>query len=84
MFSGWGIYKDGIIFGIIAEGQLYFKVDGNNLYDFKEFGSHPFVYPRKDNKSVTMSYWLVTEEVMDNRDKLYDLVEKSVSASSNR
>ena len=39
MFGGWGVYKDGTIFGIIFDGELYFKVDKSNFKIQKEFCS---------------------------------------------
>ena len=30
MFGGHGLYKKGVIFGIIADDALYFKVDDKN------------------------------------------------------
>ena len=30
MFGGFGIYKDGVMFGIVVDGELYFKVDDTN------------------------------------------------------
>jgi DNA transformation protein len=30
MFGGWGIYKDGVMFALIARDQLYLKVDDDN------------------------------------------------------
>ena len=35
MFGGWGLYQDGVIFGIIADGELYFKVDDTNRAGFE-------------------------------------------------
>ena len=78
MFGGWGIYKSGSIFGIIAGGELYFKVGIENRPEFERMGSHPFVYTGH-KKPVTMSYWLVPEDVLEDWEKLRDLMEKSVS-----
>ena len=36
MFGGWAIYKGGTIFGIIAGGELYFKVDDKNRLKFEK------------------------------------------------
>lgn len=74
MFGGWGIYKDQVIFAIIIEGELYFKVDDSNRAEFERLGSHPFTYAKKDGKQVTMSYWLVPETVLEDREKLFDLL----------
>lgn len=81
MFGGWAIYKSGIIFGIIVAGELYFKVDDENRSEFEKVESRPFVYAKKDGKPITMSYWLVPEEIMENKERFYDLVEKSVAVS---
>ena len=83
MFGGWGLYKDGVIFAIIADGALYFKVDGSNRADFEQLGSQPFVYGQGNHKPTTMSYWLVPEEVMENKEELEKWIERSVRVSRN-
>jgi DNA transformation protein len=83
MFGGWGIYKEGKIFAIIVEGELYFKVRDSNRSDFESRGSHPFTYENK-GKKVTMSYWLLPEEIMENREALFDWVERSLRAGGKR
>lgn len=80
MFSGYGIYKDGIIFAIIADGALYFKADEKTEPDFKEWGSEPFTYPMKNGKKTTLSYWLLPEGVMEDREVLSNWVENAVAA----
>ncbi len=80
MFGGWAIYRNGSVFGIIADGELYFKVDGGNRAEFERMGSRPFVYT-KGGKPVAMAYWLVPDDVMEDREKLRELMEKSVAAS---
>ncbi len=81
MFGGWAIYKYGIIFGIIVAGELYFKVDKSNRPDFERMKSRPFVYAKSNGKPITMSYWFVPEEIMEDKGRLYDLIEKSVAVS---
>jgi hypothetical protein len=34
MFGGWGLYTEGRMFALIAEGQLYFKVDEETRESF--------------------------------------------------
>ena len=81
MFGGWGIYKDGFFFALIADGRLYFKVDDSNRSDFERAGSEPFRYSSKDKKAVTMSYWELPAAVMEDRDELKVWMQKSVEAS---
>src|SRR3989344_5978605 len=70
MFGGWGIYKDGIFFALIADARLYFKVDDTNRTYFERAGSEPFRYSAKDKKAVMMSYWELPAEVMDDSHEL--------------
>ena len=78
MFGGWGMYKHGVIFGIISDENLYFKVGDENRKDFENIGSHPFVFAKKGGKKVSLSYWIVPEEIMEDREKFLELIEKSV------
>jgi len=64
MFGGYGIYKENVMFAIIVEDELYFKVDETNREEFEKRGSRPFTYESR-GKTVTMSYWEVPAEVMD-------------------
>jgi len=64
MFGGYGIYHEDIIFAIIAEDELYFKVANNNRAQYEKHESKPFTYRgHKDRKPTVMSYWLVPEEI---------------------
>lgn len=79
MFGGYGIYKNGKIFAIIVDDELYFKVDDSNRTVFEIMGSHPFTYGKKDGKTATMSYWLVPQEIIEDREHLYKLLEQSAA-----
>lgn len=82
MFGGYGLYKDGIIFGIIADDELYLKVDKSNKDRFESFGSHPFEYDGKKHKKIAMSYWVVPEEVLENRSLVEELVFQSAEINA--
>jgi len=81
MFGGYDIYKDGIIFALIAYDQLYFKVGESNRADYEAMDSEPFVYQQGKHKKTTMSYWYVPEEVMQDKDRIKEWVDKSVAVS---
>lgn len=78
MFGGWGIYQDGLFFALIYNNELFFKVDETNQADFESIGSHQFVFTDKKGRSMSMGYWLVPEEVMEDRVKLREYINKSV------
>ena len=80
MFGGWGIYKDGVFFALIAEGVLYFKVDETNRKDFERLGSRPFTYFKR-GKEITMSYWELPAEIMEDKSELPKWIQQSVWVS---
>lgn len=56
MFGGWGLFLDDAMFGLIAGGRLYFKVDAETEQQFAAAGAKAFTYSRH-GKQVAMSYW---------------------------
>lgn len=80
MFGGWGVYKDGTIFGIIFDGELYFKVDKSNQADYEKCGSRPFEYARGGGQTI-LSYWLLPEEIMEDQEKLFEWAQISADIS---
>jgi len=68
MFGGWGIYHDGLMFGLYAAGRLYLKTDAHNVAQFESAGSEPFTYTQR-GKPVKLSYWSAPEVVLDEREQ---------------
>lgn len=66
MFSGHGLYYDGIMFGLVADEMLYLKADTSNAHFFESRDLPQFAYTRGD-KTVKMSYYLAPEEIYDDR-----------------
>ena len=64
MFGGWGIYHDGLMFGLYTAGRLYLKTDVQNVAQFEAVGSEPFTYTQR-NKAVKLSYWSAPESIWD-------------------
>jgi len=68
MFGGYGIYHEGIMFGLVANNTLYLKGDETTEKFFKSMGLSRFKYDRV-GKKVEMSYYQAPEEVYDDREK---------------
>lgn len=79
MFGGYGLYLDGFIFAIItSDVDVYFKVDDTNRAAYEAVGSEPFVYTgHKNKKPTTMPYWIVSEVVLEDRERVTQWVEDS-------
>jgi DNA transformation protein len=84
MFGGWGLYQNGTVFGIIADDQLYFKVDDKNLPDYKARSCKPFTYTAKNRKRVATSCWEVPADILEGSTELQEWVDKAVRASKKR
>lgn len=69
MFGGYGLYKNGVIFAIIIDGELYMKVDDALQKKYEAAGSRPFTYDR-DGKPCSMRYWILPADVMADRELL--------------
>lgn len=64
MFGGHGLYHDGIIIGIVADGAVYLKTDAQTQPAFAAAGGEPFVYVSRQ-RSIAMSYWSLPAEAME-------------------
>ena len=67
MFGGFGIFHQGLMFGLIAEGSLYLKADAETRHLFSAEGSAAFCYYRKE-KECRLSYYLAPEEFFEDND----------------
>lgn len=70
MFSGAGIYADGVMFAILADDTLYLKADENSASAFAAEGKGPFTYRPKGRGKVALSYWEVPERLLDDPEEL--------------
>lgn len=69
MFGGYGIYRDGIIIGLVDDDVAYFKVDEMNREEFERAGQKPFTIIYK-GKTETMGYFTVPEGSLDSPSRL--------------
>lgn len=80
MFGGFGLYRSDLTFAIVVDDTLYFKVDASNRADYEAAGSAPFSYEAR-GKMVTMSYWQVPAEVLDDEHTLCEWAEKAYAVA---
>jgi len=62
MFGGYGIFHEGLMFAVIADDTLYFKVDESNRDIYEKAGSQPFPHG--------ISYWEVPADVLEDKNRL--------------
>lgn len=70
MFGGGGLFRDGLMFALIADDMLYLKADPTTQSAFEAEGLTPFVYGTKDGRRTIMSYWRAPERLLDDGDEM--------------
>jgi DNA transformation protein len=80
MFGGSGVYRDGVMFGLIAYGVFYLKVDAETKPRFEAESLPPFVYDG-GAKPITMSYHRAPERALDDPDELLAWSQLALSAA---
>jgi DNA transformation protein len=70
MFSGAGVYCDGVIFGLILRDALHFRVDDGNRAAYESEGMTPFSYEARGRTVQVGAYWHVPERLLDEPDEM--------------
>ena len=80
MFSGAGVYCDGVIFALILRDTLYFKVDDGNRGAYQAEGLEPFSYEAQGQTRTIGAYWEVPERLFDEPDEMLEWARGAVAA----
>ena len=81
MFGGHGVFREELMFGLVASGEFYLKTDAENRPDFEARELAPFRYESKDGKITVMSYHLCPEEALDNPQAMRRWAESAFAAA---
>jgi DNA transformation protein len=81
MFGGIGLYSGDCFFGILAADELFFKVDHSNRAAYEAAGSEPF--RPVASRPVSMSYWRVPIEVLEDTGELATWALAAIRAAGN-
>lgn len=80
MFGGAGLFRDGVMFGLLLNDVVYFRVDEALAVDLKERGSAPWVYTR-NGKPREMGYWRMPETAADDPDEAVAIARRAYAAA---
>jgi len=67
MFGGFGIFHQGLMFALIADGNLYLKADDLSRAQFEARGCEAFGYS-KQGKRYRLSYYTAPEAFFEDGD----------------
>ena len=77
MFGGAGLYRDGKMFGLVADDVVYLKVDETNKEKYEAAGSAPF--KPWDDKRAVLSFWELPADVFENPIELIEWAQESLA-----
>jgi DNA transformation protein len=81
MFGGAGIYADGTMFALVADGVVYLKADAENVADFEREKMAPFTYETTKGRRAVMSYWQLPDRLYDSPDELAQWASRALAAA---
>ncbi len=80
MFGGYGIFLEGLMFGLISDSVLYLKVDKETEREFISKELEAFTYNKK-GKEFKMSYYQAPEEVLEDSEEMSSWANKAYGAA---
>jgi DNA transformation protein len=80
MFSGHGVYADGVCFALSIGGDVYLKIDAETQAAFAAADSRPFVYTAR-GREVRVGYWLLPPAAFDDEDELRQWASLALAAA---
>ena len=88
MFSGAGIFRDGLMFGLIVRDVIYLKADDISIADFEREACKPFTYTRGKAagrpSQHALPYWRVPERLYDDPDELAEWARRAFEAAERK
>jgi DNA transformation protein len=81
MFSGSGVFADGLMIALVVDGVIYLKADASFVPLFEREGQTPFSYKTRDGKRTLNSYWRMPERLYDEPDELTEWARLALAAA---
>ena len=80
MFGGFGIFLEGLMFGLVTDNVYYIKVDEETRSEFEELGLEPFTY-LKAGKKMSLGFFQAPEEAMESIEVMAEWANKGFDAA---
>jgi DNA transformation protein len=81
MFGKTGVFCEGLMFGMVTENVLYFRVDSQNRATFKEAESFPSLNYVKNGSTIDLSFWRAPDRLFDEHDELIAWARAALAAA---
>jgi DNA transformation protein and related proteins len=70
MFGKTGVFCNGLMFAMVTDDTLYFRVDDHNRTVFREARTFPPLSYLKKGEAIDLSFWRAPERLFDEPDEL--------------
>jgi DNA transformation protein len=81
MFSGAGVFADGLMIALVVDGVIYLKADEGFIPRFEREGQPPFSYRTGGGERTLRSYWRMPERLYDEPDELAEWARHAMAAA---
>lgn len=81
MFGGQGIYSGETIFAVVVGGELYLKSDSVSEAEYEEAGCRRWTYAREGKLPVSMPYFSLPDDALDDPDVMAEWARRAFEAS---
>jgi DNA transformation protein len=81
MFGKTGVFCDGLMFGMVTDNTLYFRVDDHNHAAFAEAASFPPLSYGKKGRTIDLAFWRAPERLFDEPDQLVTWARLALAAA---
>lgn len=80
MFGKTGVFCNGLMFGMVTDDTLYFRVDDLNRALFIEAEAIPPLNYAKQGRTIDLSFWRAPERLLDEPDEFVSWAQAALAA----
>ena len=81
MFGKTGVFCGGVMFAMVEDDTLYFRVDDHNRAASREAEAFPPLKYEKRGRSIDLSFWRAPERLFDEPDELMTWARAAAAAA---
>ncbi len=81
MFGKTGVFCNGLMFAMVTDDTLYFRVDDGNRAAFAEAGSCPPLNYESQGRTIDLSFWRAPDRLFDEGDELVEWARAALAAA---
>jgi DNA transformation protein len=84
MFGAEGLFRDGLMFGIVYQERIYFKTSDESRQAFIAEGTKPLYYRFKNAEGVLTSYYELPDRLYDDPEELAEWARAAFAVARNK